>query len=245
MQLNQIEKAWHTASKCEDCSIRHLVLFADLTKDDFELIHRPILELNLVTGETLYSQGDKPEAIYTVRSGLVKLISYLADGSFRIVRILKQGDVVGLEALDNKNHLHHAVVLESASFCRLPVDEIKALNDHSPHLFKQLTARWQRVISDADIWLSKLTSGFARQRVAHLLIYLSQDCENEHCYLPGREDMGALLAITTETASRVVAEFKRKGFMKLVSPHQVTIDEGALSIIIQGDHEDPSAQNQR
>ncbi|RLA21117.1 MAG: Crp/Fnr family transcriptional regulator [Gammaproteobacteria bacterium] len=245
MQPDQIDKAWRVASKCEQCAIRSLVLFADLTKEDFDLLHYPIHELNFATGETLYNQGDKPEAIYTVRSGLVKLVSYLSDGSFRIVRILRQGDVVGLEALDNKNYLHHAVILESASFCRLPVGEIKELNDNSPHLFKQLTARWQRVISDADTWLSKLTSGFAKQRVAHLLIYLSQDCQSTQCYLPGREDMGALLAITTETASRVIAEFKRKGFIKLVSPHQAIIDQEALVAIIQGDEEDPSAQNQR
>lgn len=245
MQPDQIDNAWHAATKCEQCAIRNLVLFADLTKDDFELLHHPIHELNFATGETLYNQGDNPEAIYTVRSGLVKLVSYLSDGSFRIVRILRQGDVVGLEALDNKHYLHHAIVLESASFCRLPVGEIKLLNDNSPHLFKQLTARWQRVISDADIWLSKLTSGFAKQRVAHLLIYLSNDCETSLCYLPGREDMGALLAITTETASRVIAEFKRKGFIKLASPHQAVIDREALTAIIEGGPEDSSAQSQR
>jgi CRP-like cAMP-binding protein len=245
MEADKIDNAWHSASRCEQCAIRNLVLFADLTKDDFDLIHHPIHELNFATGETLYNQGDKPEAIYTVRSGLVKLISYLSDGSFRIVRILRQGDVVGLEALDDKHYLHHAIVLETASFCRLPVSEIKALNDNSPHLFKQLTARWQRVISDADTWLSKLTSGFAKQRVAHLLIYLSQDCQATQCYLPGREDMGALLAITTETASRVIAEFKREGFIKLVSPHKAMIDRDALNTVIQGDHEDSSVQNQR
>jgi CRP-like cAMP-binding protein len=245
MQSDQIDNAWHTASKCEECAIRNMVLFADLTKDDFDHIHHPIHELNFATGETLYNQGDKPEAIYTVRSGLVKLVSYLSDGSFRIVRILKQGDVVGLEALDGKPYLHHAVILEAASFCRLPVSDIKALNESSPHLFKQLTTRWQRVISDADIWLSKLTSGFAKQRVAHLLIYLARDCETKQCYLPGREDMGALLAITTETASRVIAEFKRKGYIKLSSPHQAMIDKEALIAIIQGDPEDSSVQNQR
>ena len=235
MKSDQIDIAWSAASKCEQCAIRNLVLFADLTKDDFDLIHQPIHEFNLATGETLYKQGDKPEAIYTVRSGLVKLVSYLSDGSFRIVRILKQGDVVGLEALDNKHYLHHAVILDSASFCRLPVCGIKDLNKNSPHLFKQLTARWQRVISDADIWLSKLSSGFARQRVAHLLIYLSQDSNTDSCFLPGREDIGAILAITTETASRIIAEFKRKDILQLASPHQANINREALEVIIKGE----------
>lgn len=235
MQSEQIDLAWRIASKCEECAIRNMVLFADLERSDFDLIHHPIIELDLKAGDTLYNQGDQPEALYTVRSGLVKLVSYLTDGSFRIVRILKQGDVAGLEALDHKPYLHHAVVLEDASFCRLSAHDIENLNQHSPHLFRQLTTRWQRVLSDADTWLSKLTSGFARQRVAHLLLYLGKDCPQQECFLPGREDMGALLALTTETASRIVAEFKRKGLITPVSAHRISINREGLSSITEGD----------
>lgn len=228
MEQRDINKAWTSGSKCEQCAIRGLVLFADLTKSDFDLIHRPINDFWLMVGDTLYNQGDQPDAIFTLRSGLVKLVSYLADGAVRIVRVIKPGDVVGLEALDNKKYFHHAIVLEDASFCRIPVSQIKILNESSPHLAKQLTARWQRVMSDADLWLSQLSSGFAKRRVAYLLLYLSEENEANECYLPSREDMGAMLAITTETASRIVARFKRNGLIKLVSPHRVALDKEKL-----------------
>jgi len=229
MEQHQINKAWNSGVKCEQCAIRDLVLFADLTKDDFELIHRPINDFTLKVGATLYSQGDPSDAIFTLRYGLVKLVSYLADGTVRIVRIIKKGDVVGLEALDNKNYFHHAIVLEEASFCRIPVSQIETLNEHSPHLAKQLTTRWQRVIYDADFWLSQLSSGFAKQRVAYLLLYLLEGNEEQEVYLPSREDMGAMLAITTETASRVVASFKREGVINLVSTHKVVLDKKRLT----------------
>ena len=228
MEPKQIDKAWHSGLKCEQCAIRNLVLFADFDKNDFELIHRPINEFEMEVGDTLYSQGDESEAIFTLRSGLVKLVSYLADGSLRIVRIIKRGDVVGLEALDNKEYFHHAIVLEKASFCRIPVSQIKMLNEYSPNLSKQLTARWQRVISDADVWLSQLSCGFAKQRVAYLLLYLSEGNEADECYLPTRQDIGAILAVTTETASRVIAEFKRTGIVKLLSKHTVALDKERL-----------------
>jgi len=228
MEPKQIEKIWHSGLKCEQCVIRNLVLFADFDKNDFELIHRPINEFDMGVGDTLYTQGDVSEAVFTLRSGLVKLVSYLADGAVRIVRIIKAGDVVGLEALDNKQYLHHAVVLEAASFCRIPVSQIKILGEHSPHLSKQLTTRWQRVIADADVWLSQLSCGFAKQRVAYLLLYLSEGNEQNECYLPTRQDIGAILAVTTETASRIIAEFKRKKFIKLLSSHRVVLDKERL-----------------
>lgn len=229
MEQHQINKAWKSGVKCEQCAIRNLVLFADLTKSDFELIHRPINEFNLAAGSTLYHQGDQSDAIFTLRYGLVKLVSYLPGGTVRIVRVIKKGGVVGLEALENKNYLHHAIVLDDASFCRIPVSQIKTLNENSPHLAKQLTSRWQRVISDADLWLSQLSSGFAKQRVAYLLLYLSEDNDEQEVYLPSREDMGAMLAITTETASRIVAGFKREGVVNLVSTHRAVLDRVRLT----------------
>lgn len=229
MKQHQISKVWNAGEKCEQCAIRHLVLFADLKKSDFELIHRPINEFNLPVGATLYHPGDRSESIYTLREGLVKLVTYLVDGTVRVVRIIKKGDVVGLEALDGKNYFHHAIVLEDASFCRIPVSQIETLNEHSPHLAKQLTSRWQRVISDADLWLSKLSSGFAKQRVAYLLLYLAEDGGDQAVYLPSRDDMGAMLAITTETASRIVAALKREGIINVISTHRALIDKTRLT----------------
>ncbi|MEA3291845.1 MAG: helix-turn-helix domain-containing protein, partial [Pseudomonadota bacterium] len=60
-------------------------------------------------------------------------------------------------------------------------------------------------------------------RVARLL--LRQVCGGDSvCRLFGREDMGAMLGITTETASRIVADFKRKGLLVENAPNQFLID---------------------
>ena len=55
----QVESAWKGTSDCRDCGIRDMVLFADLTEEDFSLIHAPIDDLRYVTGSLLYSEGDK------------------------------------------------------------------------------------------------------------------------------------------------------------------------------------------
>ena len=72
-------------------------------------------------------------------------------------------------------------------------------------------SRWQRALSEADAWLTELSTGSARQRVARLLLRLVRDRESSECDLFSREDMGAMLGITTETTSRTIAEFKRQG----------------------------------
>jgi len=80
-------------------------------------------------------------------------------------------------------------------------------------LHRELMTRWQRALSEADAWLTELSTGSARQRVARLLLRLVRDRATSDCQLFSREDMGAMLGITTETTSRTIAEFKRQGLV--------------------------------
>ena len=230
MKPNKITLAWNGAEKCRLCPIRNLVLFADLDQDDFHLLHLPIKELELEVGELLYEQKDKIDYVYTIRSGLIKLVHYLPDGNYRIIRLLRQGDLAGIEALNGSSYLHHAIALQETSICKIPVKNIEQLNNKSTHLYKQLTARWHKVQSDADIWLADLTMGNSKQRVTKLLIYLANNQVEKPFYLPSREDIGALLAITTETASRIIAELKRAGCLTTFR-HTAKIDEILLKSI--------------
>lgn len=214
MKPAEINQAWDGAEKCKLCSIRHLVLFADLNEADFQHLHHPIKEFDFKIGSTLYKRNDTINYVYTIRSGLVKLVHYLPNGSYRITRLLRQGDLAGIEALNGSAYLQDAIAMQETSVCKIPVKNIQQLNNESAQLYKQLTVRWHKVQSEADIWLTHFTMGSSKHRVAHLLIYLAGDRASDEFFLPSREDIGALLAITTETASRIIAEFKRKGLLK-------------------------------
>jgi CRP-like cAMP-binding protein len=202
------------SSDCVNCGIRKSVLFAGLEIRDCESVHRQIDDLALPPHAVLYRAGDPAQAVFTLRSGLVKLVQYLPDGRQRIVRLLRSTDVTGLEALLGQPYQHEAVVLQQADLCRIPLEVIERLDRESPKLRKELMVRWQRALDEADAWLTQLSTGSARARVARLLLRLVSGRDDACCELFGREDMGAMLGITTETASRVIAEFKRSGALQ-------------------------------
>lgn len=230
MKPNAIKLAWETGNKCFKCPVRSLVLFSDLQQEDFNLLHKPIDDYDLQVGESLYQESDPAKYVYTIRSGMIKLVYYLANGSYKIVRLLQQGDLAGIEALSGSQYLHHAIVLEKVSICRIAIEDINLLNQSTPHLYKQLTVRWQKVQSDANIWLAELTMGSSKQRVANLLLYLNRASTSDSFYLPSREDIGALLSITTETASRIIAQFKRLGYLE-THTHYAKINKTKLQQI--------------
>lgn len=224
MKNIQIEKAWRGADRCKNCGIRHLVLFADLDHEDFDRIHHPIDDIEYEPGSSLYHQGEEIPFVYTVRSGLIKLIQHLPNGDRRIVRLLSQGDLAGLESLNGQNADHDAVTLDHVRVCRIPRSVIKTLQRDTPNLHDSLIKRWQKALSGADSWITRLSTGNARQRVARLLLLMDQASTDDSFFLPTRDDMGAMLGITTESASKATAEFKRQGWLKPLSQNRAWID---------------------
>ena len=219
-----LRDAWSGEADCLNCALRDSVLFAGLTVRDFEKIHDPIDQFTLKPGGSLYHAGERGEFLFTVRSGALKLVQYLPDGSQRIVRLARTSDVLGLEAILDAPYQHEAVVLQTTEVCRYPARLVKALGAENPRLHTELMNRWQRALTEAYAWLTELSTGSARQRVARLLLRLVRDQASNECELFSREDMGAMLGITTETTSRTIAEFKRQGLLVDLNLNRCRLD---------------------
>lgn len=229
MKRTQIDAAWQGTAHCADCGIRDLVLFADLTEPDFSLIHLPIDEIAFEAGATLYSAGGEGTALFTIRAGLVKLVQYLPDGTQRIVRLLRNGATAGLEALLAQPYEHTAIALQPTQVCRLPRQVVERLSRETPRLHGQLMQRWHAALRQADDWLTELSTGKAPQRLARLLLQLAE--ADGSVTLFSREDVGSMLGITTEHASRTVAEFKRNGAITEVAPNRYRCNMEQLTSI--------------
>lgn len=224
-----IHDAWTGVANCQTCSLRDSVLFAGLQESDFEKIHDPIVQVTLKPGEQLYRSGDKGSRLFTLRVGLIKLVRYLPDGTQRIVRLVQSSDVIGLEVLLDQPYEHEAIAMQPSELCSLPVQVVRNLSQQNPALHKELLTRWQRALSTADTWLTELSTGSARNRVARLILFLTQrGPQQAECRLFAREDLGAMLGITTETASRTIAEFKRAGWLDELASNHYRVDVEAL-----------------
>lgn len=207
------QEAWSGTADCRNCVVRHSVLFAGLKEDDFEKFHRPIDQSIFPPGSVIYSAGEPSASLFTIRNGLVKLTQYLPDGTQRIVRLMGKTDLIGLEAMIEPEYPHTATTLQHTEICRLPVDFVRMLSQSNTQLFHELMARWNRALSNADRWITEFSTGSARDRVVRLLLWLAERGDGEQCDLFSREDLGAVLGLTTETASRTMAELKRQGFI--------------------------------
>ena len=208
------ESAWKGTSDCRNCAIRDMVLFADLNEQDFGMIHSPIDDLEFHAGTVLFAEASPAAGIFTLRTGMIKLVRVTPDGRQRIVRVLRPGDVAGLEALATAQYATDAVALTDISVCRIPLSVINQLGGTSTRLHKRLMEKWQHALKEADDWLADLNFGTARQRVAHFILKMRNPADAQIATLFSREDMGAMLDLKLETVSREVSALVREKAME-------------------------------
>ena len=222
---------WSGRAHCDRCYIRRLMLFSELPVSAFDSLLQPIDRFLHRSGSVIYEAGTSKGFIYSIRRGMVKLVHIAQDGSYRIVRLLGPGAVIGLELLDGGRGYHHAAVaVNQVDLCRIPVLTIKQLENKYPKLCEGVGEQLQDQLDQADQWILALGVGTARQRVAQLLLLLDKffaDKNDAFIMLSG-EDMAAIIGISTETVSRMMAEFKRHKILHKTDDRLYTCDATAL-----------------
>lgn len=204
---------WEGRADCRHCHIRDQVLFANVPDEILDNILTPIDNFTYPNKAVLYQMNDENRGIFTVRSGLVKLIKLLPNGTERVVRLLRAGDIAGLECLLGHPYHHTAVAIHVTNVCIIPLRVIRDIERQDPHLHEALISKWQRTVEDADHFIACFSTGSAQARIARLLLSLCADSLDHYCVSLGREDMGAILGITPETTARVIANLKREGIL--------------------------------
>lgn len=224
------DATWAGRSDCRHCDVRGTMLFSTLSEAELSGMLQPIDNLLLPAKGTLYREGDGGDAVYTIRRGLVRLVHYAPNGTRRIVRLLKAGSVSGLEILVNGHYHHSAEAVTETDLCRIPANVVAQLERHNPALHQALMVRWQNSLDDADRVITELSTGTAHARAARFLLQAACNEQRTECHQLSREDLGALLGLTVETVSRVLAEFKRSGWL-MEDGRRFQIDPVALGRI--------------
>ena len=227
------DKAWVGRSNCRSCAVRNSVLFSDLSASELDSIVEPIDNYLFEAGVRIYEPADEAGFVYTIRRGLVKLEQAGTDGNGRIVRLLGTGDVLGMEALLEEPYRHTASTLRRVDVCRIPVAVIEALKRSYPELNEQLARRWEDSLETADYWITRLSSGPARQRAAWLIRFLIRMTggTRDAVELLSSADMAAAIGTTVETLSRTMAEMKQNGILESVGARHYRCDIEAIKAL--------------
>ncbi|GHU28304.1 Crp/Fnr family transcriptional regulator [Betaproteobacteria bacterium] len=203
--------AWRNNVNCLACDGRENSFFAGISPNAVATLHLDVDNTGFPSDSILYQSGTRAESLWILRTGVVKLIASSWDGEPRIIRILKPGDVAGIEGLLAGQYAHTAITVGTVHACRAPIKAIRQVCLEHAGFQWSLMQKWQSALSETEQWLVDMTStgASARVRMARLLLLL-RDRESNRIHNFSREDLGLMLGTTIETASRIIASFLRE-----------------------------------
>lgn len=208
------DSEWLGRARCTRCDILTTVVPHIEAPERVDMALKPIENILFANHGLIYREGDPQQAIYMLRRGFVKLVQHTAAGTSRIVRIVKSGNMFGLESLIDERSRHTAEAVGDVDVCRIPAKSIRRLQQDEFPMLEHLMARLQQSLDAADLVITHLSTGSSRARVASFLLQARFDVAHGECEYLSREELAGLLGLTIETVSRTLAEFKRSGVLK-------------------------------
>jgi CRP/FNR family transcriptional regulator len=166
--------------------------------------------------DVIYREGDCVDMVYVIRSGMVKLLSYLPNGRARIVRLHADDHWIGLEGLIGFAYEHTAIAIGDVDAFRIPMSRMHSLERDNPRVFSQILRNGYGHLVQADMWIANFSTGGIKPRVARLVDFLSKLEFGETSIIVELltvHEMAEILGVTPESVSRILAMFKRSDIL--------------------------------
>ena len=169
-------------------------------------------------GEVIYRMDDPADALYFVRSGLVKISKLFPNGKEAILGVIGQHDTFGELLLQpEERRPTQAEALERTVLIVLPRNELQKLLNTKPDLAMKLIRLMAARFFEAQAWTATVNAYSAPERVASLLYRLAREFGRPHSQgvelnlKLNQEDIARMVGATRETVSHSLGKLKSDG----------------------------------
>lgn len=206
---------------CEQCIIKQFNSLKSLTRDELVRISGCKTTRTIKKGEVIFDEGESINGVYCIKDGVCKLSKLSKNGKDQIVKIVVKGDLLGQRSLvtDESSNLQ-ATALNDMEVCFIPKSEIiDDLQKNSKFSFDVLKSM-ANDLKEADEVIVNMAQKSVRQRLAETLIYINDSFgvnpDGTLSVLLSREDYANIVGTATESAIRVLSQFKKEGLISTI-----------------------------
>lgn len=225
----------HSAGSCDDCSLKQLCLPVGLSGTDLWQLDQIVQRRRpMMKGQVLFRMGSSFQSLYAVRTGSLKTVLLSDDGTEQVTGFTLAGELLGLDALNNKEHPVTAIALESTSICEIPFEKLDLLIGELPSFRQHVMRAMSREIAADESLLALLGQRNAEQRLAAFLLSLSMRFHarglvaDQFCLSMSRADIANHLGLTQETISRLFTQLRKQGVLEIHTRELHLLDLDAL-----------------
>lgn len=226
-------------SRCENCIIREFNSLRAMSKEELKKVSDTKTTKILKKGESIFGEGEKLNGVFCVREGVSKLSKLSPNGKDQIVKLASKGSVLGqrsviVEEISNLS----ATAVNDMEVCFIPKDSIVGALNSNPNFAVEVLRHMAHDLKEADDVIVNMSQKTVKQRVAEAFIYLQDNFGvDDKGFLKltlSREDIANVVGTATESAIRIISEFKKSGLIKTSGKKIGIVNSKKLDEIVSG-----------
>jgi len=195
-------------------------MFQGIAPADLEGIARLFTERKYPKGATIFERGDRGEALYVVKEGLVKLASHSGRGTVTILHLLPPGAIFGEILLSEERRAFTALAETDALVSVLPKRGLVHLLSTVPAFSMSFIRLLSRRLANVEMEFAGFGHTWSYHRLAKVLLKLGA----EHGVKTPKgisltlrlthEELANLIGTTRETVTTQLGRFRRMGLIR-------------------------------
>ena len=189
--------------------------------------------------DLIFMEGDTANALYFIESGVVKTFKTTEKGKEMVMDLNGPGQFLGQLSMlsDNGTYIESATVLEDAVLFEIPKLDFTTLISGNKDVANKFVSLISNKLVDIKEQMVNVAYATVRQRLAKALLNLQNNGiltnKEDNSISISREDLAGLIGTATETAIRMLTEFKEEGLIALDASRKIHIqDNNTLENIV-------------
>lgn len=159
--------------RCENCPLRDLPVFRDLSAEEIDFMHRfKRGELVVDAGTTILLEDTTSPHVYTVLEGWAYRHKQIPDGRLQVLNFALPGDLLGLQSAIMNDMQHTVTALTRVRLCVFHRDNIWSVYKDHPALGFSMTWVAAREEQLLDGLLLSVGQRNSLERAAYLALHL-------------------------------------------------------------------------
>lgn len=226
-------------SKCEQCIVRQLNSLKELSKEELIRISDCKTSTMIKKGDVLFEEGEHINGVFCIRDGVCKVSKMSANGKDQIIKLIKKGDLIGERSLiTNETSNLKAVAINDMEVCFIPKEEIMKDLKQNSNFTMSILNDLASALKQSDNVVVDMAQKTVKQRLAETLIHLHDSFEKKDNgaldIQLSRDDIASIIGTATESAIRLLSNFKKEKLINLKGKEIFILDIAKLKNLSEG-----------
>jgi CRP-like cAMP-binding protein len=193
--------------------------FNNLEGEDLDRISDLKTCVSFKKGQVIMHEGARPQGVYCLHHGKAKMYKLGSEGKEQIIRFMTKGDLIGYRSILSDEAISASIsALDDTFACYIPKSSFFEVIESNPKFSLNILTKACHELGETGKIITSLAQKTVRERLAEVLLILRATFgETEEGNLDvslTREEIANMVGTATESAIRLLSEFKDEGLIE-------------------------------